>query len=80
MERANLCERQLEGIAIAKAKGAYKGRERGTCMNENEFLEKYKHVVKESNNHPYLSIRKLAKLTGVSVGTVQKIKKVIVEV
>lgn len=78
MERANLRERQLEGIAIAKAKGVYKGRERGTCMKEEEFLEKYKHVVKESNNHPDLSIRKLAKLTSVSVGTAQRVKKIMV--
>lgn len=77
MERANLRERQLEGIAIAKSKGVYKGRERGTCMNETEFLEKYKHVVKETTNHPDLSIRKLAKLTSVSVGTVQRVKKII---
>ncbi|MCX2837269.1 recombinase family protein [Salinimicrobium sp. MT39] len=79
MERANLRERQLEGIAIAKAKGVYKGREKGTCMNETEFLEKYKHVVKETKNHPDLSIRKLAKLTSVSVGTVQRVKKIMVE-
>ena len=79
MERANLRERQLEGIAIAKAKGVYKGRERGTCMKETEFLEKYKHVVKEANHHPDLSIRKLAKITGVSVGTVQKVKRIVVE-
>ncbi|GHA25559.1 transposase [Salinimicrobium marinum] len=76
MERANLRERQLEGIAVAKSKGVYKGRERGTCMNEAEFLEKYRHVVKETKNHPDLSIRKLAKITSVSVGTVQRVKKI----
>jgi DNA invertase Pin-like site-specific DNA recombinase len=76
MERANLRERQLEGIAIAKSKGVYKGRERGTCMKEADFLAKYKHVVKEIKNHPDLSIRKVSKLTGNSVGTVQKIKKI----
>lgn len=75
MERANLRERQLEGIAVAKAKGVYKGRERGTCMEESEFLDKYKHVVKEIKTHPDLSIRKLAKITNVSVGTVQRVKK-----
>lgn len=78
MERTNLRERQLEGIAVAKAKGVYKGRERGTGMKESEFLDKYKSVVKEVKNHPELSIRKIAKVTGVSVGTVQKIKKTLV--
>ena len=74
MERANLRERQLEGIAVAKSKGVYKGRVRGSSMNNDEFLDKYKNVVKEVKNHPELSIRKLAKITDVSVGTVQKVK------
>ncbi|WP_296622863.1 recombinase family protein [Marivirga sp.] len=79
MERTNLRERQLEGIAIAKAKGAYKGRERGTSMSKEDFLTKHKHVVKEVISHPELSIRKLAKITGVSVGTVQNVKKTMVK-
>ena len=74
MERANLRERQLEGIAVAKTKGVYRGRVRGSSMTNDEFLDKYKNVVKEVNNHPELSIRKIAKLTDVSVGTVQRVK------
>lgn len=74
MERNNLRERQLEGIKIAKAKGVYKGRERGSSMSDEAFLNKHKSVVKEINKHPNLSIRKLAKITGVSVGTVQNVK------
>ena len=74
MERNNLRERQLEGIKIAKAKGVYKGRERGSSMSDEAFLNKHKSVVKEVNKHPNLSIRKLAKITGVSVGTVQNVK------
>lgn len=77
MERENLRERQLEGIAIAKAKGIYKGRERGSGMDEKEYLDKYKHVVKEIKSNPNLSIRKLAKITQVSVGTVQSVKKIL---
>ncbi len=76
MERANLRERQLEGIAVAKAKGKYKGRVRGTSMSNEEFLDKYKNVVKEVKTHPELSLRKIAKLAGVSVGTAQNVKKV----
>ena len=76
MERANLRERQLEGIAVAKAKGVYKGRQRGSSMNVQELLEKYKHVTKEIKNHPDLPVRKLAKITSVSVGTAQRVKKV----
>lgn len=77
MERTNLRERQLEGIAIAKAKGVYKGRERGSSMSQDEFLTKHKHVVKEVLSHPELSIRKLAKITGASIGTVQKVSKLL---
>lgn len=76
MERTNLRERQLEGIAIAKAKGVYKGRERGTSMSKDDFITKHKNVVKEVQSHPELSIRKLAKITGASIGTVQKVKSV----
>lgn len=75
MERSNLRERQLEGIAVAKTKGVYKGRVRGSSMSEAEFMDKYKNVVKEIKGHPELSIRKIAKITGVSVGTVQRVKK-----
>lgn len=79
MERVNLRERQLEGIAVAKAKGVYKGRQRGSSMDNQELLEKYKHVTKEIKNHPDLSIRKLAKITSVSVGTAQRVKKTLQE-
>lgn len=75
MERANLRERQLEGIAVAKAKGVYGGRIRGSSMGEAEYLEKYKNVVKEIKGHPQLSIRKVAKITSVSIGTVQRVKR-----
>ena len=74
MERINLRERQMEGIQIAKAKGAYKGRVRGSSMTTSQFLDKYSFVVKEIKCHPQLSIRKLAKLTDVSVGTIQTVK------
>lgn len=74
MERENLRERQREGIAIAKTKGIYKGRVRGTSMSKQEFLDKHTKVVREINQHPDLSIRKLAKITGVSIGTVQNVK------
>lgn len=74
MERENIRERQLEGIAIAKSKGKYKGRARGTSMSTKEFLLKHKDVVKTIDNHPKLSIRKIAKLCDKSVGTVQQVK------
>ena len=74
MERANLRERHLEGIAVAKAKGVYKGRVRGSCLPKEEFLKKYSYVVKEIKAHENLPVRKLAKISGVGVGTVQRVK------
>ena len=73
MERETLLERQQEGIAIAKAKGKYKGRLRGTKMTTNEIINKYPIVVKNLRNGQ--SMRNTAKLSDVSLGTVQKVNK-----
>ena len=42
MERNQIRERQLEGIAIAKAKGIYKGRAKGSTLSNLDFLNKPK--------------------------------------
>lgn len=76
MERETMLERQRTGIAIAKAKGLYKGRIRGSKESDEQFLAKYKSVVKELNQNQ--SLRKTAKLCDVSLSTVQKVKKVLV--
>ncbi len=78
MERDNLRERQLEGIAIAKANGKYKGRVRGSSMSDKEFLRKYAKVVKEIKSHENLPVRKIAKLSGVGTGTVQRVKMALI--
>ncbi|MDB4655554.1 recombinase family protein [Flavobacteriales bacterium] len=72
MERETLLERQREGIAIAKAKGVYRGRVRGSVESKEDVLKKYKSVVRLLNEN--LSLRKTAKLADVSLGTVQKVK------
>ena len=75
MERETMLERQREGIAIAKAKGTYKGRVRGSTQTKKEFLSQYTNVIKELNMG--MSLRKTSKLCDVSLGTVQKVKKLI---
>lgn len=40
-ERANLLERQREGIAIAKEQGKYKGRKKVEVSNIDEYYSKY---------------------------------------
>jgi DNA invertase Pin-like site-specific DNA recombinase len=74
MERATLRERQLEGIAEAKKRGAYKGREKGTTDTPEETLSKYKEVVKHLRMKKPL--RDIASRCDVSLGTVQKVKRV----
>jgi DNA invertase Pin-like site-specific DNA recombinase len=75
MERLNMLERQRQGIEVAKAKGIYKGRLYGTRMTDNEILNKYKSVVRELKNGE--SLRRASKIGGCSLGTVQKIQKIL---
>jgi DNA invertase Pin-like site-specific DNA recombinase len=74
MERESLLERQKEGIAVAKAKGIYTGRVKGSVESDDEVLSKYRDVVK------FLKMGKsLRDITGrckVSLGTVQKVKQI----
>ena len=72
MERESLLERQREGIAIAKAKGTYKGRVKGSVESDKDVLERYKSVIKHLKNGQ--SLRNTAKLCEISLGTVQKVK------
>ena len=76
MERETLLERQREGIAIAKAKGTYKGRVRGSKESKEVVLAKYKPVVKLLKEG--MSLRKTAKLSEISLGTVQKVKALMI--
>ncbi|MBW4359795.1 recombinase family protein [Flavobacterium taihuense] len=74
MERETLLERQKEGIAIAKAKGVYHGRVKGSTETDAEVLSKYKEVVKFLKMGK--SLRDIVGRCGVSLGTVQKVKQV----
>jgi len=76
MERDYLRERQKQGIEIAKAKGKYMGRLYGTRMTDEQFLKKYKEVVKELTENKQ-SLRRAALLGRCSLGTAQKIKRII---
>ena len=66
-ERANLLERQREGIAIAKEKGLYKGRKEIKIDNFEEYYNRYKN--REFNK------TQLAKVLGVSRPTLDKLIK-----
>lgn len=72
MERNSMLERQREGIELAKAKGTYKGRVRGSRESKEQVLAKYPNVIKRLKEGQ--SFRNTAKLCDVSLGTVQKVK------
>lgn len=75
MERETLLERQKEGIAIAKAKGVYNGRVKGSTESDAEVLSKYKEVVKFLKMGK--SLRDIKSRCNVSLGTVQKVKQIL---
>ena len=65
-ERANLLERQREGIAIAKAKGKYKGRK--AIEIDNSFIDGYQRYLARKINK-----LQLAKELGISRPTLDKL-------
>jgi DNA invertase Pin-like site-specific DNA recombinase len=70
-------ERQVEGIAEAKKKGRYSGRKEGSKEDTSVFLNKTssQKIIKYLKEGE--SIRRTALLSGASIGTVQKVKKII---
>ena len=75
MERDTLLERQKEGIAIAKAKGIYTGRVKGSVESDDEVLSKYRDVAKFLKMGK--SLRDVESRCKVSLGTVQKVKGIL---
>lgn len=77
MERETLLERQREGIEIAKKKGIYTGRVKGSTESNDEVLAKYPDAVKAIKKYPDSSLRELAKLGGCSMNTIKKLKGIL---
>jgi DNA invertase Pin-like site-specific DNA recombinase len=76
MERKMIRERQLEGIAIAKANGVYKGRNKGTKENQLDFLNKEKNKkALDYLSKGYKQIE-VAKIIGLHPNTISKINKI----
>ena len=73
MERKLILGRLNSGRALAKSKGVKMGRPKGSALSKEDIQAKYpevvRHIKKDKN-----SIREIAKLTGVSVSTVQRVK------
>lgn len=73
MERAQIKERQLQGIEVAKLKGVYKGRANGTKEDKLKFLSKYEKEV-ELYRKGYKATH-INSITGTSLNTLTKLKK-----
>jgi DNA invertase Pin-like site-specific DNA recombinase len=73
MEKNMLKERQYEGIQIAKAKGLYKGRKKGSSEDNLAFLTKHQKSI-ELLKKGYKA-KEVAKINDISVNTLTKIKK-----
>lgn len=75
MERTQIRERQVEGIKLAKARGIYKGRIEGSKEDLLKFLSKDKNKkAMEYLKKGYKGVE-AAKLAGVHINTITKIKK-----
>ena len=75
MERAKIKERQAEGIAIAKAKGEFKGRKVGSIQSNEKLLARHPVIVQKLKKK--LTVKEIASITGKSTATIMKVKKVL---
>ena len=74
LERKSIVGRLNSGRERAKAKGVRMGRPCGSKMSDSDLLEKYSAVAKKLRKG--MPMRDVAKLCGVSMTTVKKVKKV----
>lgn len=76
MERKLILERQREGIDLAKLQGRFLGRQKGTKDDPLKFLSKPKNKkAMELIKKDYKNIE-VARITGLNINTITKIKKV----
>ena len=66
--------RQIEGIQLAKLKGVYNGRVKGSRTSVKVLIEKYQNV-NDLLDKSELSVRRIAGITGHSINTVRKVKQ-----
>ena len=76
-ELSRIKERQAEGIAKARQKGVYSGRPEGTKESKEAFLNKESTKAVIRHLKAGESLRRAAILSGTSIGTVQKVKRII---
>jgi DNA invertase Pin-like site-specific DNA recombinase len=75
LETSTAKNRQRQGIELAKLNGKYKGRKRKAKANPSKLLAKYADVA-DLVLHSDLSLRRISKITGRSINTIRKVKKI----
>jgi DNA invertase Pin-like site-specific DNA recombinase len=75
MEKKQIRERQLQGIQIAKLKGIYLGRKTGSKEDILKFLSKPKNTIALNYLKKGYKNTEVAKLVGININTVTKVKK-----
>ncbi len=75
MERTQLKERQFQGIQIAKARGVYKGRNKGTKEDVITFLSKTKNKKAVELLKKGYKGTEVSKIVGIHLNTISKIRK-----
>jgi DNA invertase Pin-like site-specific DNA recombinase len=76
MERNQIKERQMEGIQIAKMKGVYAGRKKGTKEELISFINKDKNRKAIEYIKKGYKNTEIAKIVGIHINTLTKINKV----
>lgn len=76
MERNQIRERQMEGIRIAKLKGSYKGRVKGTVEDTISFINKEKNKKAIEYMKKGYKNTEISKLTGLHINTLTKVKTI----
>lgn len=79
MERNQIKERQREGIRIAKMKGTYTGRKKGSNEDILKFLSKEKNKKALDYLKKGYKINEVSKITGLHSNTISKIKKIVAD-
>jgi DNA invertase Pin-like site-specific DNA recombinase len=74
-ERQVIKERCRGGIEVAKAKGIYIGRKKGTTDDRNRTLRKHQDIVTCLNSK--MKVAEICKLTGKHRNTVKKVKSIL---
>jgi len=72
-EKKTIAERCKQGIEIAKSKGLYTGRKKGTVDNREKILSKHSDIVICLNQN--MNVTDVSEVTGKTRATVYKVKK-----